>query len=726
MGHDDQVLDDVDRRTRRLEERVLRLEALVPAAGSTTAPPRPVRSLVMPDAPARQAASAAPPRPPVAPARWTAPTPAPTRTVPSTKPRASSLEDLLGGRVLAWVGGAAVIVGLAYFLALAVSNGWIGEGGRTLLAGAASAGLLGLGVWLHERRGRTDAALTSVSAGIAGLFMTAAVATTVYALIPVGAGLALALAAGAVATLLAVRWESQVIAAIGIVGALLAPVLVGAPSSAETVAILFVAAASAVSVLVYQRWEWLGFAAILVTVPQWGAWLFGLESVAGCVAVLFAFGTLGAAAAIGFELRTAADRLRPSAAFLLGLNALIVALAGWFSLATTSEGPAAQLWLCGLAGAHLAIGLAASRSKRISHGLGLVSLTIGMVLADVAFASLVDGPALALGWALGAVGFAALLRRGNLRDDDKALIGVGLGAHVTLALLNAVVGHAPPEMLLSSPGDRTTAVMVLAAVAAATLGSARLTAAGHPRGRVVLDAVGLLTTAYLTAVALDGTGLVVALTLEACALASLARRNPDEVATIAAIGYLGAALAHVLVLEAPPVALLEGVDDLMAAAVTLGALGAAALRFGHLRASGDEGKAIFGGTAALAFLYLASVVVVDRFQPGDGASTAGILDLGVRQQGQMMLSALWSVVGVGALISGLRGDLRVVRLGALALLGATATKVFMYDLSALTAGYRVASFIGLGVVLLFGAHAYQRMRPGPGRDELGEMADTLR
>jgi len=200
--------------------------------------------------------------------------------------------------------------------------------------------------------------------------------------------------------------------------------------------------------------------------------------------------------------------------------------------------------------------------------------------------------------------------------------------------------------------------------------------------------------------------------VEACALAWLARRTSDEPATIAAVAYLGAGLAHALALEAPPVALLEGVDDLVAAVVTLGALGAAAARLAQLRTGGDQGRGIFGGAAALALLYLASVVVVDRFQPGGGTLTAGILDLGVRQQGQMLLSALWGVVGVGALIVGLRGDLRVVRLGALALLGVTATKVFLYDLSALTAGYRVASFIGLGVVLLFGAHAYQQMRPG--------------
>jgi uncharacterized membrane protein len=43
----------------------------------------------------------------------------------------------------------------------------------------------------------------------------------------------------------------------------------------------------------------------------------------------------------------------------------------------------------------------------------------------------------------------------------------------------------------------------------------------------------------------------------------------------------------------------------------------------------------------------------------------------------------------------------------------TVGKVFLYDLSALTSVYRVASFVGLGLLLLAGAFAWQRMRPRP-------------
>ncbi len=53
-----------------------------------------------------------------------------------------SLGDVIGGRVLAWLGGAATLLGILLFLALAISHGWIGEEARVLLAAAASTALM--------------------------------------------------------------------------------------------------------------------------------------------------------------------------------------------------------------------------------------------------------------------------------------------------------------------------------------------------------------------------------------------------------------------------------------------------------------------------------------------------------------------------------------------------------------------------------------------------------
>ena len=159
--------------------------------------------------------------PPAAP-RFELPPPPPSR------PAAPSLEDLLGGRVLAWAGGLSLLAGLLFLLVIAISRDWIGEEARTLLAAATSMALLTLGAHAYERRGRTDSALAATATGIAGLFASIVVAVQAYELIPAAAGLALAFAVAATATILAIRWEAEGIAGLGILGAVASPVLVGA------------------------------------------------------------------------------------------------------------------------------------------------------------------------------------------------------------------------------------------------------------------------------------------------------------------------------------------------------------------------------------------------------------------------------------------------------------------------------------------------------------------
>ena len=148
-----------------------------------------------------------------------------------------SLGDLVGGRGLAWLGGIAILAGTILFLALAISHGWIGREARVALAAAGSAALLAGGAWLHARRGRTEAAVAMVGAGTAGIFATSVVAGEIYELVPPIAAVAASMLAGAVATALAIRWAGRAIGALGLLGALLSPVLVGAPSSAATVAV---------------------------------------------------------------------------------------------------------------------------------------------------------------------------------------------------------------------------------------------------------------------------------------------------------------------------------------------------------------------------------------------------------------------------------------------------------------------------------------------------------
>src|SRR5919201_550002 len=286
-------LDMLERRTEALAERLRKLEGQMGEASPSVARTAPARLRVEREPVARRRPKVPPPRPPE-----------PRREI--------AFEDLLGGRVLAWLGGIAVLVGIAFFFALAISHGWIGPAARALIAGAGALALLGAGVWLHGKKGRTDAALAAVSTAIAGLFATVTVAAQVYHLVPAIVGLALAAVVGGIATSLAIRWEARGIAALGIGGCMLAPVLVGAPATTSSMAFLLVAGAAASAVLLWRRWDWLALGMFAVSTPQWIAWLGDDPSVGAVLVVLACFGALNVAGALGFELRNHGEGRPPS------------------------------------------------------------------------------------------------------------------------------------------------------------------------------------------------------------------------------------------------------------------------------------------------------------------------------------------------------------------------------------------------------------------------------
>jgi uncharacterized membrane protein len=81
------------------------------------------------------------------------------------------------------------------------------------------------------------------------------------------------------------------------------------------------------------------------------------------------------------------------------------------------------------------------------------------------------------------------------------------------------------------------------------------------------------------------------------------------------------------------------------------------------------------------------------------------------QQGHMVVSISWVVVGLILVVLSLRGDRRALRVGGIALLFVALGKLFLYDLAFLTAMTRAISFIVTGLVLLLAALLLQRFAP---------------
>lgn len=517
----------------------------------------------------------APPQPRIYP-----PPPAAVRPRPPRPARELlDLEELLGGRVLAWVGGVAVVLAAVFFLAMAIHNGWIDEPTRVVLAFAGSAVLTAAGVRVYEAKGRTQAARAAVAAGIAAFYASDTAATALYHLVVPAAGLVVAGATGAVATALAVRWRSLEIAGIGLVGALLAPVLVAAGTSTSSLVFMALALCSAVAVLLWQRWSWLAALAYVLSAPQAASWIFEERHAHLGLALLVtvAFWLLYVVAALGYEVRVPTASLRLASASLLFVNASLTSLAGWTLLHEAGNRQGATAWVIAVAAAHAALGFAVGRG-RISGEIAALLVAVGSALAAVGLALALSGPALVAGWSAEAV-------------------------------LMAWVG----------------------------------TRAGDRRGQ------------------------------------------------FASLAFLAAATLHALIFEAPPKALAYGLDSVPRAVVALVLVGAATLA---IAAFVDEVGQPLVLAAVVAATYLGSVLVVDA---------AG-------EHAQLALSAFWAALGFGGLVAGLGRDRRPLRLGGLALLGLAVAKVFVVDLAALASLWRVASFLLLGLLLLAGAFAYQRMR----------------
>ena len=164
----------------------------------------------------------------------------------------------------------------------------------------------------------------------------------------------------------------------------------------------------------------------------------------------------------------------------------------------------------------------------------------------------------------------------------------------------------------------------------------------------------------------------------------------------AAVGFAALSLLHTLATLATPDALLVGLDQPLAAAGALVAVAGALLAIGRAPLPIKDVRRYLEAGAAVTVLYLASVEVVTLAGP--------------EHTGQTLLSVLWALAGVGALVRGLLIDDRALRQGALILLGITIGKVFLYDMASLDSLYRVGSLIGLGLLLLSGAFAWQQVR----------------
>jgi len=177
---------------------------------------------------------------------------------------------------LTWVnriGAVTLLLGAAFFFKYAVDNEWIGPAGRVILGLLTGFAMLGLADRLW-RRGQRIFAQGLSGGGGALLYLSLYAAFALYHLVPRPAAFLLLLLTTTTTGALALRYQAQAIAALGLLGGYLTPILLSTgedrPWFFFTYILLLNAAALALATV--RRWPQLPTLAFAATVLLYSLW----------------------------------------------------------------------------------------------------------------------------------------------------------------------------------------------------------------------------------------------------------------------------------------------------------------------------------------------------------------------------------------------------------------------------------------------------------------------
>ena len=382
-----------------------------------------------------------------------------------------SLESRIGSQWFNRVGIVAVLIGMAWFLKLAIDNHWIGPAGRVLIGLVAGAGLI---VWSERFRARRYAAFSySLKAvGSGTLYLSLWAAFQLYHLLPSGAAFAAMVAVTAFNGFMAWAQDSELLALYSIAGCLSTPLLVSTGENHEIALFSYLLLMNlAVLVLValkpWSRLLFVTFAGTELFLFAWWAEFYS-DAQAWCTAFFVAcFFLLFALAP-----RIAFDREGDAAASVAWgglaqvvlpiLNAVFGFLA-FFELLDHPGASWAQPWLAVAFAAFYLLLLRLPESELVHESPMLLSclhLAAAIVFLTIAIPLKAHGRWLTIGWLAEAAALAWVARR-----ERSALLQVLGCCCLTLGLV-ALVTVNPAAALIPIFNQRFGTYAIAIAVCA--------------------------------------------------------------------------------------------------------------------------------------------------------------------------------------------------------------------------------------------------------------------
>lgn len=425
--------------------------------------PAPVAATSIPPTPAQ------PSPPPVAPGH-VMPPPAPTAglpgsSLPPTPPFAAPVpgepwwqRDGLVAKILAVVGTAITLIGVAFLLALAIQMGFFGPLARVVSGALLAVALVGAAVLVRHRPSGTIGALGLAATGIATAYLDVLSVTRIYEWVPLPLGMVLAglIALGGV--LLARAWDSQLLAVVAVVGVALMAPFVGFAHGLLTGGFLLVLVAATWPAQIGRRWWILELARVVPT----ALFLTALAAAHERTGIAALLGVLFAVLVLGTSLAGARVRRLPQQ--LGALVPVAVMPAGIAAVAVDDRWVGAGLFLALACLLVLVAGLSDHEEETpLQHRLTEFALGTAGVVSLLAALRAGDGQGLtpvfcigvALLWALAALA---------LRDRTTLVVALVLGALSAIGSMTLL-----PHVLIRSLADEVAAQHLITAVGVAAL-----------------------------------------------------------------------------------------------------------------------------------------------------------------------------------------------------------------------------------------------------------------
>lgn len=605
-----------------------------------------------------------------------------------------SLESLIGGRWLLYIGVVAIVIGVAYFEKLAIDNNWIGETARVIQGALLGLGLI-YGGARFARAGYATYGQMVEGGGVAILYVSTYAAFNLYHLIDRPLAFALMLGITALAAWLADRQDSQGLAVLAVGGGFATPFMLPGHTDAQLALFTYVAILIGGTVVLARRHDWallhvVSYAFTLMTVAGWADRFYTPSKY--LVTELFLTGYCAAFLVILSRLRQSTAAQGQLAAMFLWTAPVAYYLA---SLLVLEPHPKAMLvWFIA---AMLAGGLL---SMRVGARGGLpvwLAVTVPLLVwTRVHTGASWLWPGLATVAGIYLIALAAQMHNLLVREERD-------GRDIAWLHLNGLLMFAAAVFLLENTHlaltGRLGAIFALwHGVLAALLIERRRDVALH------FGALAFTLLSIAIALEFDGAAVTIGWACEGAAIVALGLRERKDWLRVGGVALFAVAMFQAigLLLTTAPAHHVVLLNPRAAAGIVVVAL-SYVLAWLHYRDDAAPDRDVAIG-AALIVAQAVTLVLLTSEIYAYWAVREG------RFAREVMISATWGIYAAVLVVIGLRKDYAPIRYFAIALLALTIVKVFFADMAGLDRIYRVSSVIGLGIVLLVTSYLYNRAR----------------